>query len=124
GCDIRDGTRGEGAPDKALLVKGAPHRRSHTASEGLHSTLFQPQGCSGRSAGGVAEETPGTIRTVVPPSEHAWRTPTGAGAAPSPRDPGGLEHAPSGEGMGEVYQSKFLVSRKKLLGLSWMAAGA
>ena len=60
----RDGTRGEGAPDKALLVKGAPHRRSHTASEGLHPTLFQPLGRSGRSAGGVGEETPGTIGTV------------------------------------------------------------
>ena len=56
----RDGTRGEGAPAWRLHCKVAPHRRSHTASEGLHSTLFQPPGRSGRSAGGVGEETPGT----------------------------------------------------------------
>ena len=49
-----------GASIKTVRLTDAPV----AASEGLHSTLFQPRGRSGRSAGGVAEETPGTIGSV------------------------------------------------------------
>jgi hypothetical protein len=59
--------RGSGSAGGALHCKVAPDRRSQAASEGLHSTLFQPRGRSGRSAGGVAEETPGTAGTVCLP---------------------------------------------------------
>ncbi len=99
---VRDGTRGEGAPAKALETNGA----SPALPRGVYRSpfhAFSARRRSGPSAGGVAEETPGTIGTVFPRRRTAWRAPTGAGAAPSPRDPGGLEHAPSGEGMGGVY---------------------
>jgi hypothetical protein len=99
-CAARDGSRGGGSAGgrcyKRLRLTGAPV----AASEGrpLH-TFSALIGRSGRSAGGVATGTPGTIGTVSRRARCAWRAPTGAGAAPFPRDPGGLEHAPSGEGM-------------------------
>jgi hypothetical protein len=46
-----------------------------------------------------------------PAGDLAWRAPTGAGAVPSPRGPGGPDNAPSGEGMGGVYGICSLVSR-------------
>ncbi len=84
-----------------MRLTGAPTRRLKVSIP----HFFSPLGAPVVVPEGWSEETPGTIGT---------RAPTGAGAAPSPRDPGGLEHAPSGEGMGEVYQKTFLLSKGNL----------
>ena len=95
-------------------MKGAPHRRSHTASEVKPAPhFFSRQGAPVVvPEGWVHTGTPGTIGTVSQVLRTEARqllpcqanrssnlAPTGAGAAPFPRVPGGLEHAPSGERM-------------------------
>ena len=64
GRDIRDATRGEGAPARRCIEKsrltGAPTRRLKVSIP----RFFSPLGRSGRSAGGVGQETPGTGGSV------------------------------------------------------------
>ena len=92
----RDGTRGEGAPAWRLHCKVAPHRRSHTASEGLQSTLFQPPGRSGRSAGGVGEETPGTGGSVSRRASRSLAGPDRRGRRSLPTRPRRSRQRPLG----------------------------
>jgi hypothetical protein len=103
----------------ALQCKVAPHRRSHTASEGLHSTLFQPS----RGA------------PVVVPEGWRRRPPGRSGPFPAQATkPGGPRPArapfprhvnrpvrttpPRRQGMGEEYQNTFLLSRETLRAFS------
>jgi hypothetical protein len=104
GRGIRDGTRGEGAPGRRCTcnsrLTGAPTRRLKVSIP----HFFSLEGAPVVVPEGWRRRPPGRSGPSSRRAKHAWRAPTGAGAVPSPRVPGGPDSAPSGEGMGREYK--------------------